>query len=372
MPEDANRVAETATTTGTGTLTLAGAVLGHQTFGTAYGTGGNTDVYYGIVHADNGSWEVGIGTFLGATNQLQRDLVIGSSAGGSNVSFASGNKTVYVPQPAEMTKVIRCRRSTDVGLELRPASGQTADLVAAYSTGGSKTTSLTHAGAFSTGSITTSSNLAVAGNATITGSATVSGGPLTVSAGGATITAGGLTVSAGGATITGGITAATGSITMPDTAALRFGSDNNRIGPSSANGPVQHVINGTVAARTEIAGTTAGQATSIITREKGDARYTLVSSLRYKDDVEVSGRIPGLVDIDPHTWAWGGELAEDDFRRGEQSYGLIAEHVAAVFPDAVALDDQGRPDRLNAGPLFGALLAEIKHLTARVAALEAN
>ena len=55
----ADRVQETSTTTGTGTLTLAGAVAGFQSFA-AIGNG-NT-CYYTITNAA-GSWEVGIGTY---------------------------------------------------------------------------------------------------------------------------------------------------------------------------------------------------------------------------------------------------------------------------------------------------------------------
>ena len=109
-----------------------------------------------------------------------------------------------------------------------------------------------------------------------------------------------------------------------------------------------------------------------MTREKGDNRYNIVSSIRYKDNVQIAPRAEGLLSLEPKTWDWGGELAEDDFRRGTSSYGLVADDVAAVFPDAVMFDDQGRPQYLQAGPLFAGLLGEIKHLSAQVAALTAR
>ena len=91
----ADRVRETSTTTGTGTLTLAGAVSGFQTFSTAIG---NTNTcYYTIV---NGSeWEVGLGTVGAGT--LARTTVLKSSNAGSAVNFSAGTKDVFGTYPAD-------------------------------------------------------------------------------------------------------------------------------------------------------------------------------------------------------------------------------------------------------------------------------
>jgi len=91
----ADRVRETSTTTGTGTLTLAGAVPGFQTFSTAIG---NTNTcYYTIV---NGSeWEVGLGTVAAGT--LARTTVLRSSNAGSAVNFSAGSKDVFATYPAD-------------------------------------------------------------------------------------------------------------------------------------------------------------------------------------------------------------------------------------------------------------------------------
>ena len=91
----ADRVRETSTTTGTGTLTLAGAVSGFQTFSTAIG---NTNTcYYTIV---NGSeWEVGLGTVAAGT--LARTTVLKSSNAGSAVDFSAGTKDVFATYPAD-------------------------------------------------------------------------------------------------------------------------------------------------------------------------------------------------------------------------------------------------------------------------------
>jgi hypothetical protein len=91
----ADRVQETTTTTGTGTVTLAGAVSGFQTFA-AVGNGNST--YYTI--AGGAEWEVGIGTYTSSGTTLSRTTVISSSNSGSLVSFSAGTKNVFVTYPA--------------------------------------------------------------------------------------------------------------------------------------------------------------------------------------------------------------------------------------------------------------------------------
>ena len=93
-----DRVKETSTTAGTGTLTLAGAVAGFQSF-SAVGNGNTT--YYAIVDAATGDWEVGIGTYTSSGTTLSRDTVLSSSTGGSLVSFAANSKDVFVTYPSE-------------------------------------------------------------------------------------------------------------------------------------------------------------------------------------------------------------------------------------------------------------------------------
>lgn len=95
----ADRVRETSTTTGTGSVTLAGAYTGFQTFLAGIGNGNNT--YYTISNSITGEWEVGIGTYTSSGNTLSRDTVLASSNSGSLVVFTTGSKDVFVTQPAE-------------------------------------------------------------------------------------------------------------------------------------------------------------------------------------------------------------------------------------------------------------------------------
>lgn len=93
----ADRVNETTTTAGTGTLTLAGAVSGYRSFSTI---GNANTTYYTIVHQTANEWEVGIGTYTSAGTTLSRDTVLASSNSGSLVNFSAGTKFVFCDYPA--------------------------------------------------------------------------------------------------------------------------------------------------------------------------------------------------------------------------------------------------------------------------------
>ena len=93
-----DRVKETPTTTGTGAVSLAGAVTGFETF--AAGIGNSNTVYYCIAHQDQAEFEVGLGTLDGDSSDLTRTTVISSSNSDSAVNFSSGTKDVFCTIPA--------------------------------------------------------------------------------------------------------------------------------------------------------------------------------------------------------------------------------------------------------------------------------
>jgi len=96
----ADRVQETTTTIGTGSVTLAGAVLGFQSFAVV-GNGNTT--FYTIADQGGANWEVGIGTYSTTGPTLARTTVLSSSNGGSLVNFTAGTKTVFVTYPSEQS-----------------------------------------------------------------------------------------------------------------------------------------------------------------------------------------------------------------------------------------------------------------------------
>jgi len=91
-----DRVKETTVTTGTGSVTLAGAFGGFQTFSSAIGDANST--YY--VLENDTRFEVGVGTYDSDTNSLSRDTVLKSSSGGSKISL-DGLTTVFCTYPAD-------------------------------------------------------------------------------------------------------------------------------------------------------------------------------------------------------------------------------------------------------------------------------
>ena len=93
-----DRVKETTATTGTGTLTLAGAVTGFQSFSSALSDGDTT--YYAIFESSTGEWEVGLGTFTASGTTLARTTVLASSNSGSAVNLTAGSAEVFITEPA--------------------------------------------------------------------------------------------------------------------------------------------------------------------------------------------------------------------------------------------------------------------------------
>ena len=97
----ADLVKETTSTTGTGTLTLTGAVTNFQTFA-AIGNANTT--YYRIISGT--SSEVGIGAYTLSGTTLSRDTVLYSTAGGvTKITVASG-ATVICTYPAEKVVIL--------------------------------------------------------------------------------------------------------------------------------------------------------------------------------------------------------------------------------------------------------------------------
>lgn len=93
-----DRVKDTTTSTGTGSITLVNtAPTGFQTFATAFGASAVRVAYCIELNAE---WEVGVGTFNGTTG-LTRDVVQSSSNAGALVNFSAGTKNVFCTSSAE-------------------------------------------------------------------------------------------------------------------------------------------------------------------------------------------------------------------------------------------------------------------------------
>ena len=94
-----DRVKETTTSTGTGTINLAGAADTFETFVAGIGT--TNTCFYCISHQTANEFEVGIGTVTDASpDTLSRDTIISSSNSDSAVNLSAGTKDVFCTYPA--------------------------------------------------------------------------------------------------------------------------------------------------------------------------------------------------------------------------------------------------------------------------------
>jgi hypothetical protein len=91
-----DRIKEVTTTTGTGTVTLAGASTGFRSFADI----GNANTTYYCISGGS-QFEVGIGTYTASGTTLSRDTVLSNSLGTTaKIDFSAGSKDVFVTYPA--------------------------------------------------------------------------------------------------------------------------------------------------------------------------------------------------------------------------------------------------------------------------------
>lgn len=146
-----DRVQETSTTTGTGTITLAGAVSGFQSFSVI---GNANTTYYAIVMGSE--WEVGLGTYTSSGTTLSRDTVLESSNSGSLVNFSAGTKNVFVTYPAEKA-TYQDANGTAIAPQLSASNG----LVENANTVSANYTIQTNYNAMSAGPVTVNSGISL-------------------------------------------------------------------------------------------------------------------------------------------------------------------------------------------------------------------
>jgi len=115
----ADRVQETTTTTGTGTITLAGAVSGFQSFAAVVNA--NT-TYYTIAGQTTSEFEIGIGTYTTSGTTLSRDTILTSSNSNLAVNFSAGTKNVFVTYPASRSVYVDGTTITPTNSGILPTS----------------------------------------------------------------------------------------------------------------------------------------------------------------------------------------------------------------------------------------------------------
>lgn len=162
-----DRVKETSTTTGTGDMTLLGAVTGYQSFSGSGLTNGQQTHYF-IENPGTSEWEVGLATFNSAVPSITRSSVLASSNANAAVNFSAGTKNVCIDIPASVVSLIQTAvqtsRQVAVGDGLTGGGDLSADrtlkINAALATiASAATTDL---------SSSTSTNITISGTTTIT------------------------------------------------------------------------------------------------------------------------------------------------------------------------------------------------------------
>ena len=162
-----DRVKETTTTTGTGTVNLAGAAVGFETFVAGIGNGNTT--YYCIAEQGGAAFEIGIGTVTDATpDTLSRTTVLSSSNSDSLVDFAAGTKDVFCTLPASKAVIEDASNNVNIGSNI--IVGGTVDGVDIATRDGVLTSTTTTANAaLPKAGGTMSGNITMAGTETVDG-----------------------------------------------------------------------------------------------------------------------------------------------------------------------------------------------------------
>jgi len=120
----ADRVQETTATTGTGSITLGGAVSGYQSFAVV---GNANTCYYTIVNSS--AWEVGIGTYSTTGPTLARTTVLSNSSGNTSPITLVGASSVFLTYPAEKSVNLDADGVLMVG---EPISYSDTDIIATF------------------------------------------------------------------------------------------------------------------------------------------------------------------------------------------------------------------------------------------------
>jgi hypothetical protein len=338
----ADRVQETTTTTGTGTITLAGAVSGFQTFTAAIGNANTT--YYTIVGQTTSEFEIGIGTYTTSGTTLSRDTILTSSNSNLAVNFSAGTKNVFVTYPASRSVYANGTTLTasnssvlpvgsgGTGLTTTPTNGQ---LDIGNGTGFTRAALTAGTGV----SVTNASGSITLANTGVTALTTSSGLSTNTSATGAvSVTNTGVTSNVAGTGIS--VSGATGAVTITNSGVTSAVAGTG-ITVSGATGAVTVSIGQAVATSSNVQFNslgvgTAGSATA------GEIRATNNITAYYSDirlktkigDIEDPlGKVHAIKTMLYHANEIAVALGYD---ASIQEVGVSAQSVQAVQPEAVA------------------------------------
>ena len=140
---------------------------------------------------------------------------------------------------------------------------------------------------------------------------------------------------------------------------LHTGNNNIYIGNQGNGDEFQTIRIGTAQGQTFIAGIgTVPVSGAIVMVDSGTGQLGIgpPSSARYKQDIETMGnRSSGMLQLRPVTFTYRGEAS------GTAHYGLVAEEVAAVYPELVIRSATGEVQTVKYHELIPMLLNELQH-----------
>ncbi len=111
------RIKESSVSSGTGTITLSGALAGHRAITDALSD--SDEMIYWLLDANGLGWELGKGTLIaGSPNTFSRDLIYDSSNSGSAISLSvpPGSDTHFIFSGAVPDKAVSEQDYLDLGL----------------------------------------------------------------------------------------------------------------------------------------------------------------------------------------------------------------------------------------------------------------
>jgi hypothetical protein len=380
----ADRVQQTGTANTTTSFTLSGSVTGFQSFAVV----GNTNTTFYAAFDSSGNWETGLGTYSTTGPTLTRTTVYASSNSGAGVTF-SGTVNVFITYPSG--KSVNLDATGNVSALGTVASGTWQATAIGTSYGGSGQTSAQSSMNTFAGAVTSGSYLR--GNGTNVVMSTIQAADVPTLNQNTTGTAANITA-ASNTTLTSLSNLATvgtigtgtwqgSSISTSYTAAkVTDVQAGTGVSVSSTTGSVTVNIGQAVGTSSNVQFNSVGVGTAGSTTA-GEIRATNNITAYYSSDKILKENIqdiPNALEIvssigsktfdwtDAYIQAHGGE---DGYFVQKSDFGVIAQDVQAVFPQAVRTREDGTlaVDYEKLGTLA---FAAIGQLLKRVEALEAK
>ena len=349
-----DRVKETTTTTGTGTVNLAGAETGFETF--VAGVGNSNTCYYCIAHQSADEFEVGLGTVTDATpDTLARTTVISSSNSDSAVDFSAGTKDVFCTLPA--SKAVFEDGSGNLEIDVGGVIKLDADGAEIQLKDGG-----TEIGQIDLGSA----------NFTLRASTSDKDMIFRVNDGGTEIVALTIDASEGGDAIFGGKIQANGALKFnsntgtPEFQFFGSGTETGVINLASSNFNIESKVSDKDIIFKGVDGGSDITALTIDMSEAGAATFndnvTAYSDERLKENIRTIEN--GLDKVE--------QLRGVTYTRDEkESIGVIAQEVEKILPEIVlTADDEMGTKSVDYGRLTAVLIEAVKDLSAKVKELE--